>query len=107
MSVRAFARGRAVAGYQALTDDDDQQRIAHAAWSIIAATGGLVDRAQIRERLGLSRGRVHQLTGQRHFPRPVYGEGTARPLWLAIDVDRYRAQPPPVGRPPKDSDERA
>jgi predicted DNA-binding transcriptional regulator AlpA len=107
VSVRAFARGRAVAGYQALTGDDDQQRIAHAAWSIIAATGGLVDRAQIRERLGLSRGRVHQLTGQRHFPRPVYGEGTARPLWLAIDVDRYRAEPPPVGRPPKDSDERA
>src|SRR3954447_15906175 len=107
MCVGAFACGGASVGYLALTGDDEQLRIAHAAWSIIAATGGLVDRTQIRERLGLSRGRVHQLTGQRHFPRPVYGEGTARPLWLAIDVDHYRAQPPAVGRPPKDSDERA
>lgn len=84
-----------------VTDSDDQQKIAHAAWSILAATGGLLDRAEIAERYGLTRGRVHQLTRQRHFPRPVKGEGTSRPQWLAIDVDVYRSQPPRVGRPPK------
>lgn len=86
-----------------VTASDDQQKIAHAAWSILAATGGLVDRAEIARRYGLSRGRVLQLTGQRHFPRPVQGEGTRHPLWLAIDVEQYRSQPPPVGRPPKGS----
>jgi hypothetical protein len=30
-----------------VTASDDQQKIAHAAWSILAATGGLVDRAEI------------------------------------------------------------
>ena len=55
-------------------------------------------------RYGLSRGRVHQLTRQRHFPRPVQGEGTSHPMWLAIDVEQYRSEPPPVGRPPKGSD---
>lgn len=81
--------------------DDARQQIAREAWTILAATGGLIDRAEIAERYGLSRGRVHQLTGQRHFPRPVYGESTGRPLWLAIDVEHYRSQPPPVGRPPR------
>ena len=87
-----------------VTASDDQQKIAHAAWSILAATGGLVDRAEIARRYGLSRGRVHQLTRQRHFPRPVQGEGTSHPMWLAIDVEQYRSEPPPVGRPPKGSD---
>ena len=86
-----------------VTDGDDQQEIAHAAWRIVAATGGLVDRAEIARRYNLSRGRVHQLTGQKHFPRPVHGAGTSHPLWLAVDVEAYRAQPPPVGRPPKES----
>ena len=80
---------------------DDQQQIAHAAWSILAATGGVLDRGDIARRYGLSRGRVHQLTGQRHFPRAVQGEGTSHPIWLAIDVETYRAQPPRSGRPPK------
>ena len=63
--------------------------------------GGLIDRAEIARRYGLSRGRVLQLTGQRHFPCPVHGEDTSHPMWLAIDVERYRSQPAPVGRPPK------
>jgi hypothetical protein len=102
------ARGRLVAtagvGGVLVTDDDDQQKIAHAAWSILAATGGLVDRAEIARRYGLSRGRVQQLTGQRHFPRPVRGAGGRHPLWLAIDVERYRSQPAPVGRPRRGAD---
>lgn len=85
------------------TATDEQQEIAHAAWRIVAATGGLVDRAEIARRYDLSRGRVHQLTGQKHFPRPVHGAGTTHPLWLAVDVEVYRAQPPPVGRPPKEA----
>src|SRR4051794_26936243 len=100
----AVARGRLArfgAGSMLVTASDDQRKIAHAAWSILAAAGGLVDRAEIARRYGLSRGRVHQLTGQRHFPRPVQGEATSHPLWLAIDVEYYRSQPPPVGRPPK------
>ena len=107
MCGNAVARGRlvatAAAGGVLVTASDDQQKIAHAAWSILAATGGLVDRAEIARRYRLSRGRVQQLTGQKHFPRPVQGEGTRHPLWLAIDVERYRSQPPPVGRPPKAS----
>lgn len=102
----AVARGRLArigAGSVLVTASDDQQKIAHAAWSILAATGGLVDRAEIARRYGLSRGRVHQLTRQRHFPRPVQGEGTSHPMWLAIDVEQYRSEPPPVGRPPKGS----
>jgi hypothetical protein len=84
-----------------VTASDDQQKIAHAAWSILAATGGLLDRAEITRRYGLSRGRVSALTRQKHFPCPVQGAGGSHPLWLAIDVERYRAQPPPVGRPRK------
>ena len=102
----ALARRRLVAiraGSVLVTSSDDEQQIAHAAWSILAATGGLVDRAEIARRYGLTRGRVHKLTSQRHFPRPVLGEGTRHPQWLAIDVERYRAQPPPVGRPRKRS----
>src|SRR4051812_25338799 len=82
----ALARGRLARIATAsvlVTTSDDQRKIAHAAWSIVAATGGVMDRAQIAERYGLSRGRVHQLTNQRHFPRPVQGEGTSHPLWLA------------------------
>jgi hypothetical protein len=86
-----------------VTRGNDQREIAHAAWHIVAATGGLVDRAEIARRYSLTRGRVHQLTHQRHFPAPVHGAGTSRPLWLAVDVEAYRAQPPPVGRPPKES----
>jgi predicted DNA-binding transcriptional regulator AlpA len=86
-----------------VTASYDQRQIAHAAWSILAATGGLIDRAEIARRYGLSRGRVHQLTRQRHFPRPVQGADTNHPLWLAIDIEHYRSQPPPVGRPPKRS----
>src|SRR5215216_5034954 len=103
----ALARRRLVtigAGSVLVTGSDDEQQIAHAAWSILAATGGLVDRAEIARRYGLTRGRVHKLTRQRHFPRPVQGEGTSHPMWLAIDVEQYRSQPPPVGRPPKGSD---
>jgi predicted DNA-binding transcriptional regulator AlpA len=84
-----------------VTASDDQHKIAHAAWSILATTGGLLNRVQIAERYGISRGRVHTLTRQKHFPRPVQDADSSHPLWLAIDVERYRAQPPPVGRPRK------
>jgi hypothetical protein len=84
-----------------VTASDDQLKIAHAAWSILAATGGLLNRVQIAERYGLSRGRVSALTRQKHFPCAVQDADGSHPLWLAIDVERYRSQPPPVGRPRK------
>ena len=106
----ATARGRlaaTAAGSVLVTDSDDQLEIAHAAWRILATTGGLIGRAAIARRYGLSRGRVHNLTSQRHFPRPVQGADTSHPLWLAIDVERYRSRPPPVGRPPKTTSDNA
>ena len=41
--------------------------------------------------------------GSEAHSSPGAGEGTRHPLWLAIDVEQYRSQPPPVGRPPKGS----
>lgn len=79
---------------------DDTAEIARAAWQILAASGGLVDRSDIRRRWNMNRSRVHELTGQRFFPDPV-GEIGGRPVWLAVDVDAYRAHPPPPGRPPR------
>ncbi len=77
---------------------DDSAEIARAAWDILVASGGLVDRSDIRRRWDMSRARVYELSGQRHFPAPV-GEIGGRPVWLSVEVDRYRAQPPPTGRP--------
>lgn len=89
-----------------VTAADDELEIAHAAWRILAASGGLIDRADIARRFDLSRGRVYNLTAQRHFPAPV-GEIGGRPVWLAAAVERYRSQPPPVGRPRKDESDRS
>jgi hypothetical protein len=106
----ALSRGRlalAPGGTGVLvTASDDPHEIAHAAWSIVAAMGGILDRRDIAERYRLSRGRVFQLTQQRHFPEPA-GEVGGRPVWLAADVEHYRSHPPPVGRPPKTTSDNA
>ena len=106
----AVARGRlaaTAAGGVLVTDSDDQLEIARAAWRILAAAGGVMDRAEIARRYRLSRGRVHRLTTQRHFPDPVGELGDRRPLWLAVEVERYRSRPPPGGRPPKTTSDNA
>jgi hypothetical protein len=74
--------------------------IAEAAWRILQHTGGLMDRVDIRERYGQTRQRAFALTNQRYFPDPIGTIGD-RPVWLAVHVERYHAQPPPTGRPPK------
>jgi predicted DNA-binding transcriptional regulator AlpA len=99
--VRVVGAGAAVL----VTSADDELEIAQAAWRILAASGGLIDRGDIARRFGLSRGRVYNLTTQRHFPAPV-GKIGGRPVWLAAAVERYRSQPPPVGRPRKDDSDR-
>jgi predicted DNA-binding transcriptional regulator AlpA len=88
-----------------VTGSDDQLEVAQAAWRILAASGGLLDRGDIARRYGLSRSRTFDMTGQRHFPAAV-GEIGGRPVWLAAAVDRYRSLPPPVGRPRKHGPER-
>lgn len=81
-----------------VTHSEDTLEIAQAAWRILNASGGLVDRSEIARRYRLSKTRVHGLTQQRHFPEPVGTIGRT-PVWLAAEVQRYRSQPPPVGRP--------
>jgi hypothetical protein len=78
-----------------VSDVEQKQQIAREAWSIVAITAGLVDRAEIARRYGLSRGRVHQLTSQRHFPHPVHGDGTSHPL---VAGHRRRPLPEPSRR---------
>lgn len=78
----------------------EQREFAAAAWQILQQAGGLVGRPEIAERFGISVGRTWHLTRQRHFPDPV-AEIAGRQLWLAADVDAYKAEPAPVGRPPK------
>jgi predicted DNA-binding transcriptional regulator AlpA len=71
----------------------------------IAAGGGLVDRAEIGRRWGVSRTRVGQLLASRDFPKPVASVG-GRPLWLAGDVDEWKANRRPPGRPRKSEPKR-
>ncbi|MDQ3849585.1 MAG: hypothetical protein M3296_03085 [Actinomycetota bacterium] len=80
-----------------VNDDADTIEIAEAAWRILKQAGGLVDRGDIARRHNLTRQRTFELTNNKSFPRPV-GEIGGRPVWLALHVDRYRAQAQP-GRP--------
>lgn len=83
-----------------VSTNDEQREFAAAAWQILQQAGGLVGRPEIAERLDISVGRTWHLTRQRHFPDPV-AQIAGRELWLAADVEAYRATPAPVGRPPK------
>jgi hypothetical protein len=78
----------------------EEIEIAEAAWRILQNTGGLMDRSDIQQRFGQTRQRAFALSKQRHFPDPI-GTVGGRPVWLALHVERYHAQPPPTGRPPK------
>lgn len=83
-----------------VNDNASDIEIAEAAWRILKQTGGLVDRSDIARRHNLSRQRVYELTNNLSFPDPV-GQIGGRPVWLALHVDRYRAQARP-GRPRHD-----
>ena len=80
----------------------DETEIAEAAWRILKQAGGLVDRSDIARRHGLTRQRAFEITNNKSFPQPV-GQIGGRPVWLAVHVDRYRAQARP-GRPRTSSD---
>lgn len=56
------------------------------------APGTLLTRKEIERMLGLSRQRVHQLTAEADFPRPL-DDGTdhRHPIWALADVERWRA----------------
>lgn len=54
---------------------------------VIEQQGGLLDRAGIAQRWGVSRQRAHQLVNDPTFPPPVGGLD----VWLASDVDQWRA----------------
>ena len=82
-----------------MSEGADEMEIAEAAWRILKQTGGLVDRSDIARRHDLSRQRTYGLTNNLSFPKPV-GEIGGRPVWLRLQVDRYRAQAQP-GRPKK------
>jgi predicted DNA-binding transcriptional regulator AlpA len=79
------------AGTLLVNDDARDIEIADAAWRILRCTGGLVDRSAIAQRHSLSRQRTYELTNNLSFPKPV-GEIGGRPVWLTLQVDRYRAQ---------------
>lgn len=71
----------------------DPHQVAASAWLLLEAYGGVWARADIQRELGVSRGRVAELTRQTHFPAPI-GEVGGRPVWLAVDVQAYRRDPP-------------
>lgn len=79
------------AGTLLVNDDARDIEIAEAAWGILKQTGGLLDRSAIAQRHSLSRQRTYELTNNLSFPKPV-GEIGGRPVWLTLQVDRYRAQ---------------
>lgn len=62
--------------------------------------GGLLNAADIARRYNTSRERAGQLTRHPDFPQPVARAGKSD-LWLASEVDRFRATPRQPGRPAK------
>jgi prophage regulatory protein len=62
----------------------------------------LMGTAEIAERLGVSRVRVHQIvTTDPSFPAPL-GEIKAGKVWRAEDVERWIAEHRPAARRPSD-----
>lgn len=84
-------------GVLLVNDNAAEIEIAEAAWRILQQTGGLLDRSDIAQRHGLTRQRTFALTKNKGFPKPE-GEIGGRPIWLALKVDRYRANSR-IGRP--------
>jgi predicted DNA-binding transcriptional regulator AlpA len=51
----------------------------------------LVGTVEIRERLGVSKSRVHQLVREKGFPEP-YAVVSGTTIWLASDVEAWIAK---------------
>lgn len=57
----------------------------------------LVGTVEIRERLGVSKARVHQIVNTKGFPEP-YAKVSGTTIWLARDVEAWIAKyRPPTG----------
>lgn len=84
-------------GILLVNDDGADLEIAQAAWRILQQTGGIQDRSDIAQRHGLTRQRTFELTKNKSFPKSV-GVVGGRPVWIALEVDRYRANAR-TGRP--------
>lgn len=85
----------------------ERQQQAAAAWEALQATGGIEMLAQTARRWGLSAGTVNAWRGRRpDFPDPV-GRAGRYEVWLAADLDHWRATPRKPGRPrkPRDDDQ--
>lgn len=66
--------------------------------AVLALEGGLVGRSDLCERWTVSRQRVAQLVAEPSFPDPV-STVNGGAVWLASDVDLWRACRPGPGRP--------
>jgi len=58
----------------------------------------LMGTVEIRERLGVSKARVHQIVREKGFPEP-YAKVSGVTIWLAADVEAWIAKnrPPAAG----------
>jgi predicted DNA-binding transcriptional regulator AlpA len=58
----------------------------------------LVGTVEIRERLGVSKQRVHQIVNQKGFPEP-YAKVSGVTIWLATEVEAWIAKSRPPAEP--------
>lgn len=61
---------------------------ARAAWAALQHAGGLMGRAELAERWGVSRPRAGVLVATPGFPEPVESHGRTD-LWLVAEVDEW------------------
>lgn len=83
-----------------MTDPATSQRAQRRAWKTLAEHGGVLGRSDLRDRWNVTRARIGQLVNTPDFPEPI-GHVNGEPVWLASDVDPWRASRPETGRPRK------
>ena len=86
------------------TPDPDQfakaATAARRGWTMVASTGGLLTIAEIARRWDVEEPTARKATRREDFPAPAVTIGRSD-LWLAPEVDQWRATPRKVGRPRK------
>lgn len=66
--------------------------------TLLEQHGGLVGRAELATRWGVSRQRVAQLVAHTDFPEPV-GRANGGDVWLLDECEAWRGSRRPAGRP--------
>lgn len=87
----------------AAPDPEDFAKAAAAArrgWTMVANAGGLLTVADIARRWGVESPTVREAVQHPTFPAPAVTIGRSD-LWLAPEVDQWRATPRKPGRPRK------